>query len=278
MIHGPDRRYFWISSLTLILTGILFLTIICPKLYHSSVLGSGWKEGFIVVFLYIWLYSVVTHFIVAYTDPGIIPRQEPPPYKLPNQKKLNVQGETILIRWCPTCNIYRPPRAVHCGICDNCVARFDHHCPYVGNCIGQRNYRYFLLFIASTLLSALFLLSHNAYYLSLSIHRTGLSEAFFSDPLLYVFLWATSLVALIASILLGILVGFTGFLVSCARTTNENIKQTFFNVGNPYSRGCLGNWVLSLCPPSYPPSLRPREFQAVEDIETEDEILEVNSS
>lgn len=51
---------------------------------------------------------------------------------------------------CPDCKIIRTPRSRHCAICNRCVERFDHHCPWINNCVGIRNHNYFLAFLAAT--------------------------------------------------------------------------------------------------------------------------------
>ena len=67
--------------------------------------------------------------------------------------------------YCPYCLVKRKFRSKHCLICQQCVDEFDHHCFWVGNCIGKKNYTLFFIFLIYILLNTLFIMGINIYYL-----------------------------------------------------------------------------------------------------------------
>lgn len=100
--------------------------------------------------------------LASFTDPGIIPQViATEDEKVPKRNALDnltqaTQGfafETntfsVSTRFCKICRIYRPPRAAHCFECHHCVEKFDHHCPWIGVCVGRKNYFFFFVYVAS---------------------------------------------------------------------------------------------------------------------------------
>jgi palmitoyltransferase ZDHHC9/14/18 len=69
-------------------------------------------------------------FMTGCTDPGIIRTDTGPP----------MEGHA---RWCDTCQVHQPPGAYHCDDCECCIEELDHHCPWMGKCIGKRNMFWF---------------------------------------------------------------------------------------------------------------------------------------
>ena len=72
-------------------------------------------------------------------------------------------------KYCLTCSIMRPIRSSHCFDCNNCVERCDHHCPWIGNCVGKRNYVFFYFFVLTFSFMILYLeafcIAHISKYL-----------------------------------------------------------------------------------------------------------------
>ncbi|XP_038040466.2 palmitoyltransferase ZDHHC9 isoform X1 [Anas platyrhynchos] len=149
----------------------------------------------------LFLFAMATLLRTSFSDPGVIPRalpdeaafiemeieatngtvpqgQRPPP----RIKNFQINNQIVKLKYCYTCKIFRPPRASHCSICDNCVERFDHHCPWVGNCVGKRNYRYFYLFILSLSLLTIYIFTFNIVYVALKSLKIGFLNTLKETP------------------------------------------------------------------------------------------------
>jgi len=223
-----------------------------------------------VISIYFSLMTFSALLRTGLSDPGIIPKAlkleatastprsassaTHPPYT----KDVFVKGKKMSLKYCRTCNFYRPPRSSHCSTCNNCVEGFDHHCPWVGNCVGKNNYRHFLVFVNFCVVSCILLFALSIVHLVLAKRGYNTSpvvtmttfEVLKEYPSIPIVVFITGLVVLAV----GGLSSFHGMLLRSGVTTNEHIRSVYRNTeANPYHRGgCCANLSMAVCGPAQP--------------------------
>ncbi|ODM98775.1 putative palmitoyltransferase ZDHHC8 [Orchesella cincta] len=232
----------------------LIWAFICPWYFQHFPIHIS---GPILLYYGLLTIAVVANFLYASCmDPGILPKGIfDERYKQGHPNKMRVKNLTYTLKLCQTCNYYRLPRTSHCRQCDNCVENFDHHCPWVNNCVGRRNYRFFFTFLVCLIIHILSSISLCCAYLI--IHPDGNWDV--------VKVMAVVLAAVITFLLVPVcgLFGFHCFLISHGFTTYEYLTHRYTEKPNPFSRGCCKNFAFQLCSPEYPryktPSIAPEE-------------------
>ncbi|XP_041871576.1 palmitoyltransferase ZDHHC18 isoform X1 [Corvus kubaryi] len=191
-------RHSGVFALTLgliLATSGLFFAFDCPFLASHLTLAIP----IIAAILFFFVISCLLQ--TSFRDPGILPRATPSE-AADLEKRIDSMGSStyrppartmevvinkyvVKLKYCYTCKMFRPPRTSHCSVCDNCVERFDHHCPWVGNCVGKRNYRYFYAFILSLSFLTAFIFACVVTHLTLRSQRDGFLATLKTTPARY---------------------------------------------------------------------------------------------
>ncbi|CAB4006986.1 palmitoyltransferase ZDHHC15-like [Paramuricea clavata] len=233
---------------------VIFSIVVWSYYAYVVVLCVGTVDDNVEKVVYILFYHVFfVLFVWSYwktilTSPGRIPLQfhlSPTDQQNLNEaenpnsvletiaRKLPVQTLTHsnTVRYCEVCHVVKPDRSHHCSMCKTCRLKMDHHCPWVNNCVGFRNYKFFLLFLFHAILYTFFIaMTTLQYFIKIWTHisKGGAGRL----HILFLFF-----ISIMFSISLWTLLGYHIYLVTVNRSTLESMRPTVFRVGGADKHG-----------------------------------------
>ncbi|CAN1160551.1 Probable protein S-acyltransferase 4 [Linum perenne] len=263
LIFGPDAASTFLTIFLITAPSVAFCAKLYNKIVNEGVQNPAHCYHVLLGGVFLTVLALVFLLLTSSRDPGIVSRNSKPPesdeisdvatpsmewvngrtpnLKLPRSKDVVVNSHTVKVKFCDTCLLYRPPRASHCSICNNCVQRFDHHCPWVGQCIGIRNYRFFFMFISTTTILCIYVFVCSWINLLDKDVRIwkAMTHDLLSDFLIvycFIVVW-----------FVGGLTIFHSYLICTNQSTYENFRYRYDKKENPYNRGIAKNILETFC-------------------------------
>ena len=148
-VYNKIHPFLFINNEPLILITsdiYLFIFIFSLTSFLSIIFYSIKEQNMItmrIIFILVYLYYTTTFILLMILNPGI--PSDKRNIDLPELKRKYYQ--------CTLCNsiIYKNNEFItyHCHYCNICVEKFDHHCNFVGKCIGKNNSTIFRLWLFS---------------------------------------------------------------------------------------------------------------------------------
>ena len=195
-------------------------------------------------------------------DPGIMLKGTEKDIKnidLENKRIIKIRQLGYISRYkiCDTCYIIRPLRASHCNCCNNCVQRFDHHCPWIGTCVGLRNYTHFYIFLLLLNLLQFFNIAICITHIVLNTKKhLKNNKNIIQKKLIYRIAFGENIISLYIIIYIFItmifttelLIYHTNLIIHNQSTKFELKKYSLNPFGNIFERSKLWNFKHILCP------------------------------
>lgn len=160
---------------------------------------------------------------------------------------LETSARNLRLRRCGFCSIMQPLRAKHCEECHHCVRRYDHHCPWIGNCVGERNHKFFLAF----LFTETALVSWTVYITSKAFKHEYKWKNWFEHNWMFLVL---AIVLGISLLVVGLLWLCHSYMMLTAQTTWEFMSRPRISYlkkfpvdYNPFDQGYIKNILTFLC-------------------------------
>ncbi|XP_075041246.1 palmitoyltransferase ZDHHC12 isoform X2 [Mixophyes fleayi] len=209
-------------------------------LYHQE---NNWIYLQPLIFVLSVMCSVALYFGVSLMDPGYV-HSDIDEKSFPtteDQEMISQTSNTVRMRRCGYCFLKQPMRARHCKSCQRCVRRYDHHCPWIENCVGENNHCLFMLYLTVQLL---------VLFWAFSLAWSGFqSETSWSGWLrVNIFLLLAFILISIFTMVVCLLLVSQLYLIACNTTTWEfmshhripYLKQCDSDT-NPFDRGVVRN-------------------------------------